>query len=149
MKASKSINAIKVTSNQSNFFSIFAGRNESPCKKVNKAKLNKESISKEYRTYSPKIRQMAISNKLLNEQLYSLYKVTKILVAGALLKSSILDGTIKVNSVVYIVSWLDTLPIEAYKEDTLCISLRTPKYKDSRTGEYPHSYAVVSKYGEE
>lgn len=95
--------------------------------------------------YTPKIRQMAVSNKLLNEQLYSLYTVTKMNITGALLKSSIIDGTIKVNNVVYIVSWLDTLPIEAYKEDTLCISLRTPKYKDSRTGEYPHSYAVVSK----
>ena len=95
--------------------------------------------------YTPKIRQMAVSNKLLNEQLYALYAVTKIDITGALLKASILDGTIKVNNVVYIVSWLDTLPIEAYKEDTLCISLRTPKYKDSRTGEYPHSYAVVSK----
>ena len=95
--------------------------------------------------YTPKIRQMAVSNKLLNEQLYALYTVTKIDIAGALLKSSILDGTIKVNNVVYIVSWLDTLPIEAYKEDTLCVSLRTPKYRDSRTGEYPHSYAVVSK----
>ena len=95
--------------------------------------------------YTPKIRQMAVSNKLLNEQLYSLYTVTKMDIAGALLKASIIDGTIKVNNVVYIVSWLDTLPIEAYKEDTLCISLRTPKYKDSKTGEYPHSYAVVSK----
>ena len=95
--------------------------------------------------YTPKIRQMAVSNKLLNEQLYALYTVTKMHITGALLKSSIHDGTIKVNNVVYIVSWLDTLPIEAYKEDTLCISLRTPKYKDSRTGEYPHSYAVVSK----
>ena len=95
--------------------------------------------------YTPKIRQMAVSNKLLNEQLYSLYTVTKMHITGALLKSSICDGTIKVNNVVYIVSWLDTLPIEAYKEDTLFISLRTPKYKDSRTGEYPHSYAVVSK----
>ena len=95
--------------------------------------------------YTPKIRQMAVSNKLLNEQLYSLYTVTKMTITGALLKSSIIDGTIKVNNVVYIVSWLDTLPIEAYKEDTLCISLRTPKYRDSRTGEYPLSYAVVSK----
>ena len=95
--------------------------------------------------YTPKIRQMAVSNKLLNEQLYSLYTVTKMNITGALLKSSILDGTIEVDSIVYIVSWLDTLPIDAYKEDTLCISLRTPKYKDSRTGEYPHSYAVVSK----
>ena len=95
--------------------------------------------------YTPKIRQMAVSNKLLNEQLYSLYTVTKMNITGELLKSSILDGTIKVNNVVYIVSWLDTLPIEAYREDTLCISLRTPKYRDSRTGEYPHSYAVVSK----
>ena len=95
--------------------------------------------------YTPKIRQMAVSNKLLNEQLYSLYTVTKMNITGALLKSSIIDSTIKVNSTVYIVSWLDTLPIEAYKEDALCVSLRTPKYKDSRTGEYPHSYAVVSK----
>lgn len=95
--------------------------------------------------YTPKIRQMAVSNKLLNEQLYSLYTVTKMTITGAWLKSSIIDGTIKVNNIVYIVSWLDTLPIEAYKEDTLCISLRTPKYRDSKTGEYPHSYAVVSK----
>ena len=95
--------------------------------------------------YTPKLRQMAVSNKLLNEQLYSLYTVTKMHITGDLLKSSIHDGTIKVNNVVYIVSWLDTLPVEAYKADTLCISLRTPKYKDSRTGEYPHSYAVVSK----
>ena len=95
--------------------------------------------------YTPKIRQMAVSNKLLNEHLYSLYTVTKMHITGALLKSSIHDGTIKVNNVVYIVSWLDTLPVEAYKENTLFISLRTPKYKDSRTGEYPHSYAVVSK----
>ena len=95
--------------------------------------------------YTPKIRQMAVSNKLLNEQLYSLYTVTKMRITGALLKSSIHDGTIKVDNVVYIVSWIDTLPIEAYKENTLLISLRTPKYKDIRTGEYPHSYAVVSK----
>lgn len=95
--------------------------------------------------YTPKIRQMAVSNKLLNEQLYSLYTVTKMHITGDLLKSTIHDGTIKVNNVVYIVSWLDTLPVEAYKENTLFVSLRTPKYKDSRTGEYPHSYAVVSK----
>lgn len=95
--------------------------------------------------YTPKIRQMAVSNKLLNEQLYSLYTVTKMDVTGAWLKATILDGTIKVNNTVYIVSWLDTLPIDAYKESTLRISLRTPKYRDSKTGEYPHSYAVVSK----
>lgn len=95
--------------------------------------------------YTPKIRQMAVSNKLLNEQLYALYTVTKMDVTGAWLKATILDGTIKVNNTVYIVSWLDTLPIDAYKESTLRISLRTPKYRDSKTGEYPHSYAVVSK----
>ena len=150
--------------NQSNLFSIFARLNESTCKKVNKAKLNKEStlklsntnlskaktssadtIIKEYRTYSPKIRQQVISNKLLNSQLYDLYTVRKMYCSGQWLKDNITDGTITIAKQTYIVSWLDILPIDAYKADTIILSLRTPKYKDAISKEYSLSYAVVTK----
>ena len=97
------------------------------------------------RDYTPKIRQQVISNKLLNSKLYELYTVRKLHCEGAWLKANITDGTITIEKQTYIVAWLDVLPIDAYKEETIVVSLRSPKYKDSRTGEYPHSYAVVSK----
>ena len=158
MKATKATNSTKAT-NQSNLLSIFARSNESSCKKVNKANLSKESkanLSKVnllsidstptgYRTYSPKIRQQVISNKLLNSQLYDLYTVRKIHCSGQWLKDNITDGTITIAKQTYIVSWLDILPIDAYKEDTIVLSLRSPKYKDSISKEYSLSYAVVGK----
>ena len=116
-----------------------------PPKAPNKVPKAPNKLPTMYRDYTPKIRQQVISNKLLNSKLYELYTVSKLHCAGTWLKDNIVDGTITMAKQTYIVAWLDTLPIDAYKEDTLCISLRTPKYKDSRTGEYPHSYAVVSK----
>ena len=98
-----------------------------------------------YRNYTPKIRQQAISNKLLNSQLYELYTVRKLHCVGAWLKANIVDGTITIAKQTYIVSWLDILPIDAYKEEAVVISLRSPKYKDSRSKEYSLAYAVVSK----
>ena len=153
MKANKAVN-------QSNLLTIFARLSESSCKRVNKAKLHKESIvnlskakqpkpaasiSEEYRTYSPKIRQQVISNKLLNTQLYDLYTVRKMYCSGQWLRDNIADGTITIAKQTYIVSWLDILPIDAYKEDTIVLSLRSPKYKDSISKEYSLSYAVVTK----
>lgn len=164
MKATNSTNSTKATTNQSNLLSIFARLNESTCKKVNKANLSKvsksdltkvnltkanllsiDSTPTGYRTYSPKIRQQVISNKLLNSQLYDLYTVRKIHCSGQWLKDNITDGTITIEKQTYIVSWLDILPIDAYKEDTIVLSLRSPKYKDSISKEYSLSYAVVSK----
>ena len=163
-KATNSTNSIHSTTTKSNLLSIFARLNESTCKKVNKANLSKESksnLSKAnltkvnplsidsnptgYRTYSPKIRQQVISNKLLNSQLYDLYTVRKIYCSGQWLKDNITDGTITIAKQTYIVSWLDILPIDAYKEEAVVISLRSPKYKDSRSKEYSLAYAVVSK----
>lgn len=167
MKATNSTNSTKATNSttaKSNLLSIFARLNESTCKKVNKANLSKESksnltksnLSKAkqlsidstptgYRTYSPKIRQQVISNKLLNSQLYDLYTVRKIQCSGQWLKDTITDGTITIAKQTYIVSWLDILPTDAYKEDTIVLSLRSPKYKDSISKEYSLSYAVVGK----
>ena len=152
MKATNSTNSTKAT-NQSNLLSIFARLNESTCKKVNKAKQvtqQRKDITvvtnpTGYRTYSPKIRQQVISNKLLNSQLYDLYTVRKLHCSGQWLKDNITDGTITIAKQTYIVSWLDILPIYAYKEDTIVLSLRSPKYKDSISKEYSLSYAVVSK----
>ena len=149
MKANKAVN-------QSNLLSIFARLSESSCKRVNKAKLHKESIvnlrkesedktSSAYRTYSPKIRQQVISNKLLNTQLYDLYTVRKMYCSGQWLRDNIADGTITIAKQTYIVSWLDILPIDAYKEDTIALSLRSPKYRDSISKEFSLSYAVVTK----
>ena len=146
----KAINAI----NQSNLLTLFARTNESSCKKVNKAKLNKVTKANltevasnliGYRTYSPKIRQQVVSNKLLNSQLYDLYTVRKMYCSGQWLKDNIVDGTITIAKQTYIVSWLDILPIAAYKEDTIVLSLRSPKYKDTISKEYSLSYAVVTK----
>ena len=164
MKATKATNSIYSPTTKSDLLSIFARLNESTCKKVNKANLSKESkvnLSKSnlskvnllsidsnptgYRTYSPKIRQQVISNKLLNSQLYDLYIVRKIYCSGQWLKDNITDGTITIAKQTYIVSWLDILPMDAYKEDTIILSLRSPKYKDSISKEYSLSYAVVSK----
>ena len=148
--------ATKAT-NQSNLLTIFARPNESSCKKVNKVnKANKANLNKVnllsidtiytgYKTYSPKIRQQVISNKLLNSQLYDLYTVRKIYCSGQWLKDNITDGTITIAKQTYIVSWLDILPMDAYKEDTIILSLRSPKYKDTISKEYSLSYAVVSK----
>ena len=133
-------------------------RSEAVCKVPNKiaskvsSKIAAEVPSKipsklptNFRNYTPKIRQQVISNKLLNSKLYELYTVRKLLCAGAWLKANIVDGTITIEKQIYIVSWLGILPTDAYKEEAVVISLRTSKYKDIRTGEYPHSYAVVSK----
>ena len=159
----KATNSTKAT-NQSNLLSIFARPNESSCKKVNKANLTKASKSNlsksnltkakqlsidsnptNYKNYSPKIRQQVISNKLLNSQLYDLYTVRKIHCSGQWLKDNITDGTITIAKQTYIVSWLDILPMDAYKEDTIILSLRSPEYKDSISKEYSLSYAVVGK----
>ena len=140
--------------NQSNLLILFARPNESSCKKINKAKLNKVTKANltevasnliGYRTYSPKIRQQVVSNKLLNSQLYDLYTVRKMYCSGQWLKDNIVDGTITIAKQTYIVSWLDILPIAAYKEDTIVLSLRSPKYKDTISKEYSLSYAVVTK----
>ena len=98
-----------------------------------------------FKYYSPKVRQQVISNKLLNGQLYELYTVRKLHCGGKWLKDNIVDGTITIAKQIYIVSWLDILPVDAYKEEAVVLSLRSPKYKDSRSKEYSHSYAVVSK----
>lgn len=95
--------------------------------------------------YTPKIRQQVISNKLLNSKLYELYTVRKLYCAGAWLKANIVDGTITIAEQTYIVAWLDVLPIDAYKEEAVVVSLRSPKYKDSISKEYSLAYAVVSK----
>ena len=99
----------------------------------------------QYRYYSPKVRQQAISNKLLNSQLYELYAVRKLHCEGKWLKDNIVDGTITIAKQTYIVSWLDILPMDAFKEDTIVLSLRSPKYKDTISKEYSLSYAVVTK----
>lgn len=150
----KAPNKQQQNTTKSNLLSIFARPNESSCKKVSKANLSKANLSKAppvvtdytgYRTYSPKIRQQVISNKLLNSQLYDLYTVRKLYCSGQWLKDNITDGTITIAKQTYIVSWLDILPIDAYKEDTIVLSLRSPKYKDSISKEYSLSYAVVAK----
>ena len=135
---------------------LLARLSESSCKKVSKANLTKANLTKAnllsidtiytgYRTYSPKIRQQVISNKLLNAQLYDLYTVRKIYCSGQWLKDNIADGTITIAKQTYIVSWLDILRMDAYNEDTIILSLRSPKYKDTISKEYSLSYAVVSK----
>ena len=146
MKTTKAIN-------QSNLLTIFTRPNESSCKKVSKVNLSEQQRKQPtvvtnytgYRTYSPKIRQQVISNKLLNSQLYDLYTVRKIYCSGQWVKDNITDGTIAIAKQTYIVSWLDILPMDAYKEDTIVLSLRSPKYKDTISKEYSLSYAVVSK----
>ena len=102
-------------------------------------------LATNYRAYTPKLRQQVVSNKLLNSQLYELYTVRKLHCVGAWLKANIVDGTIKIAKQTYIVSWLDILPIDAYKEEEVVVSLRSPKYKDKNTKEYSLAYAVVSK----
>ena len=99
-----------------------------------------------HRYYSPKVRQQVVSNKLLNSQLYELYTVRKLHCEGKWLKDNIVDGTIKIAKQTYIISWLDILPIDAFKEEAVVVSLRTPKYKDKNTKEYSLSYAVVSRF---
>ena len=150
----KAPNKQQQNTTKSNLLSIFARPNESSCKKVSKANLSKANLSKAppvvtdytgYRTYSPKIRQQVISNKLLNSQLYDLYTVRKLYCSGQWLKDNITDGTITIAKQTYIVSWLDILPMDAYKEDTIVLSLRSPKYKDTISKEYSLSYAVVTK----
>ena len=106
------------------------------------------SASIVFKYYSPKVRQQVMSNKLLNGQLYELYVVRKLHCGGKWLRDTIVDGTITIAKQIYIVSWLDILPTDAYKEEAVVLSLRSPKYKDSRSKEYSHSYAVVSKIPE-
>ena len=145
--------ATNTTTTKSNLLTIFTRPNESSCKKVSKVNLSEQQRKQltvvtnytGYRTYSPKIRQQVISNKLLNSQLYDLYTVRKIYCSGQWLEDNITDGTITIAKQTYIVSWLDILPMDAYKEDTILLSLRSPKYKDSISKEYSLSYAVVSK----
>ena len=125
-----------------------------PCKKVSKLPVKnpniiipqRADIYKGTRSYSPKVRQQIISNKLLNSQLYELYIVRKVHCGGQWLKDNIKDGTITIAKQTYIISWLDILPIDAYKEDAVIISLRTPKFKDKNSNKYSLSYAVVSKF---
>ena len=102
----------------------------------------------QYKHYSPKVRQQVVSNKLLNSQLYELYTVRKLHCVGKWLKDNIVDGTITIAKQTYIISWLDILPIDAYKEEEVVVSLRSPKYKDKNTKEYSLSYAVVSRFAE-
>ena len=102
----------------------------------------------QYRYYSPKVRQQVVSNKLLNSQLYELYTVRKLHCVGKWLKDNIVDGTIKIAKQTYVISWLDILPMDAFKEEEVVVSLRTPKYKDKNTKEYSLSYAVVSRFVE-
>ena len=131
------------------------------CKKVSKSKVSKyrsEAVCNtllssnihafpiQYRYYSPKVRQQVVSNKLLNSQLYELYTVRKLHCEGKWLKDNIVDGTIKIAKQTYIISWLDILPIDAFKEEAVVVSLRTPKYKDKNTKDYSLSYAVVSRF---
>ena len=104
-----------------------------------------ETTKMQYSHYSPKVRQQVMSNKLLNTQLYALYTVRKLHCEGKWLKANIVDGTIKIAKKTYIISWLDILPMDAYKEEAVVVSLRIPKYRDSRSKEYPLAYAVVSK----
>lgn len=99
----------------------------------------------QYKYYSPKVRQQVVSNKLLNSQLYELYTVRKLHCVGKWLKDNIVDGTITIAKKTYVVSWLDILPMDAYKEEEVVVSLRSPKYKDTISKEYSLSYAVVSK----
>lgn len=96
-------------------------------------------------SYTPKIRQQIISNKLINSTLYELYTIRKLHIGGAWLKANIKDGTIQIAKQTYIISWLDILPIDAYKEDAVVVSLRTPKFKDKNTKMFTNSYALVSK----
>ena len=151
--STKATNSIHSHTTKSNLLYIFARRNENSCKKVSKPKqvtqqrkdTPVDSNPTNYKNYSPKIRQQVISNKLLNSQLYDLYTVRKIYCSGQWLKDNITDGTITIAKQTYIVSWLDILPMDAYKEDTIVLSLRSPKYKDSISKEYSLSYAVVTK----
>ena len=149
MKATNATNQSNLSN--SNLLSTYTRSSENSCKKVSKLATAKVKISSResnypgYRHYSPKIRQQVISNKLLNSQLYDLYIVRKIHCVGKWLQNNIVDGTITIAKQTYIVSWLDILPIEAFKEEAVVVSLRSPKYKDSSSKEYSHSYAVVSK----
>ena len=99
----------------------------------------------QYKYYSPKVRQQVVSNKLLNSQLYELYTVRKLHCVGKWLKDNIVDGTITIAKQTYIVSWLDIIPMDAFREEEVVVSLRSPKYKDTISKEYSLSYAVVSK----
>ena len=119
---------------------------EAACNTLLSSNINTSPI--QYRYYSPKVRQQVVSNKLLNSQLYELYTVRKLHCVGKWLKDNIVDGTIKIAKQTYIISWLDILPIDAYKEEEVVVSLRTPKYKDKNTKEYSLSYAVVSRFVE-
>ena len=156
MKATNSTKATKAIhspTTKSKLLYILARPNENSCKKVSKPKqvtqqkkdTTVDSNPTGYKNYSPKIRQQVISNKLLNSQLYDLYTVRKMYCSGRWLKDNITDGTITIAKHTYIISWLDILPMDAYKEDTIVLSLRSPKYKDTISKEYSLSYAVVSK----
>ena len=107
---------------------------------------NIQAFPIQYRYYSPKVRQQVVSNKLLNSQLYELYTVRKLHCEGKWLKDNTVDGTIKIAKQTYIISWIDILPIDAFKEEAVVVSLRTPKYKDKNTKDYSLSYAVVSRF---
>ena len=121
-------------------------RSEAACNTLLSSNINIHTSPIQYRYYSPKVRQQVVSNKLLNSQLYELYTVRKLHCEGKWLKDNIVDGTIKIAKRTYIVSWLDILPTDAFKEEEVVVSLRTPKYKDKNTKEYSLSYAVVSRF---
>ena len=121
-------------------------RSEAVCNTLLSSNIHTSPIQSRY--YSPKVRQQIVSNKLLNSQLYELYTVRKLHCVGKWLKDNIVDGTITIAKQTYIVSWLDILPMDAFKEEEVVVSLRSPKYKDTMSKEYSLSYAVVSRFVE-
>ena len=118
-------------------------RSEAVCNTLLSSNIHTSPI--QYRYYSPKVRQQVVSNKLLNSQLYDLYTVRKLHCVGKWLKDNIVDGTITIAKQTYIVSWLDIIPMDAFREEEVVVSLRSPQYKDTISKEYSLSYAVVSK----
>ena len=96
--------------------------------------------------YSEKIRQQALSNKLGNEELYKLYSIRKATVSGSHLRNLVKDGVVTIESVQYVVSYLNLTPEEAFSSHTLTVSFRTPKYIDSLTERKPTSILLVSSY---
>ena len=115
-------------------------------KKVARLKLSNRVALNTYHRYTPKQKQQIISNKLCNKELYGIYTIRKLHCGGKWLKDNIVDGTITIAKQVYIISWLDILPIDAYKEVALELSLRSPKHKDSISKEYPKCYCLVSRF---
>ena len=95
--------------------------------------------------YSAKIRQHALSNKLGNKELYQLYSIRKANMSGAHLCSLVKDGVVTIESIPYVVSYLNIMPQDAFSSRSLTVSLRTPKYIDSETERKPISILLVSR----